>query len=90
MKRKLFQILVLWSAAMAIFPQNTFNPVGIWQGKVIINPSVQLTLVLHLDKNEDGMLGATMDSPDQSAYGIKADKVTSTQDSLHFRQSLYK
>lgn len=84
MERKLFQVLVLWSAAVAIFPQNSFNPVGIWQGKVIINPSVQLTLVLHIDKNEEGVLSATMDSPDQSAYGIKVDNVTATQDSLHF------
>ncbi|MDP3684026.1 MAG: hypothetical protein Q8S01_08845 [Ignavibacteria bacterium] len=84
MKRLLFQLIVLWFSTTTIFPQVSFNPVGIWQGKVIINPSVQLTLVLHIDKKDDGSLSATMDSPDQSAYGIKVDKITATQDSLHF------
>lgn len=84
MKKLFLSIAISLFSVLSTLPQNNFNPVGIWQGKVIINPSVQLTLVLHIDKKEDGALNASMDSPDQSAYGIKVDKVTFTQDSLHF------
>jgi len=84
MKKLFLSIAISLFSVLSTLPQNNFNPVGIWQGKVIINPSVQLTLVLHIEKKDDGSLSATMDSPDQSAYGIKVDKITATQDSLHF------
>ena len=84
MKKLLFPIVVSLFILPSIFSQNNFNPVGIWQGKININPTVQLSIVLHIDKKEDGTLNASMDSPDQSAYGIKVDKITASQDSLHF------
>jgi len=84
MKKLLIQIAVSLFIMISIFPQDNFNHVGIWQGKIKINPSVQLSIVLHIDKKEDGTLNASMDSPDQSAYGIKVDKITVSQDSLLF------
>lgn len=84
MKKIFLSIALSLCIAFAILPQNNFNPVGIWQGKININPSVQLSIVLHVDKKDDGSLTASMDSPDQSAFGIKVDNVTATNDSLHF------
>jgi len=84
MKKLLIQIAFSLFIMISIFPQDNFNPVGIWQGKLNISPAVQLSIVLHIDKKDDGTLSASMDSPDQSAYGIKVDKITVTQDSLHF------
>ena len=84
MKKLLFPIAVSLFIIISIFPQSNFNPVGIWQGKIKISPAVELSIVLHIDKKDDGALSASMDSPDQSAYGIKVDNITASQDSLHF------
>lgn len=84
MKKIFLSIVLSLCMAFAILPQNNFDPVGIWQGKININPAMQLSIVLHVDKSSDGTYSAKMDSPDQSAYGIKVDKINTTQDSLHF------
>ncbi len=45
--------------------------VGSWSGKLSAGP-VSLTIVINLSSGPDGTLECTMDSPDQSAKGIKA------------------
>jgi len=84
MKRFLLLTAIFFFTASSLLPQETFNPIGTWQGKIQISPVVQLTLVLHVQKNDAGALTATMDSPDQSAYGIKIDAINVTADSLTF------
>ena len=50
-----------------------------WQGKLQVSPTMSLSLVLHI-ADKDGELRATLDSPDQGAFGIPASSVsTSTQ-----------
>ncbi len=46
--------------------------VGIWEGTLEVG--VSLRLVLHIN-NEQGKYSVKMDSPDQQAYGFKADSV---------------
>ncbi|MCU4674085.1 alpha/beta hydrolase [Catenovulum sp. 2E275] len=47
---------------------------GDWQGQLKINPSLQLTLILHIH-NDDNQLTATLDSPDQGAFAIPVNRI---------------
>jgi len=57
--------------------------VGDWHGKVISGESKPLNFILHLT-NEQGVLVATADSPDQGGYGMKIDSVVLSQGVLVF------
>jgi len=58
------------------------NIVGEWNGILSIGGQ-QLSLIFHIEKVGNSFSG-TMDSPDQKAFGIKADKVTYAKDTLEF------
>ena len=47
---------------------------GIWEGKLKV-PGTELRIVLNISKNPDGILTATLDSPDQGATGIPVEEV---------------
>lgn len=68
-------ILALLFGLVLSFPQdNDKNQAsGNWEGK-IEGPGVSLKIIFHI-VNNDGVLSATMDSPDQNAFGIKMDEV---------------
>jgi hypothetical protein len=57
--------------------------VGDWHGEVISGESKPLTFVLHV-ANNNGVLTATADSPDQGGYGMKIDSVVFSQGVLVF------
>lgn len=48
--------------------------IGTWQGTLSFSPAQRLALVLHIVAEGDS-LTATLDSPDQGAYGIAIDEV---------------
>ncbi len=56
---------------------------SLWEGKLKISVT-SLRLVLKTFKNDDGTLGAYLDSPDQGAKNIPATSITMTEDSLKF------
>ena len=53
---------------------------GDWSGKLSL-PMGKLRMVIHLTE-EEGRWSATLDSPDQGAYGLRADEVQILGDSL--------
>ncbi len=57
--------------------------VGDWHGEVISGESKPLNFILHLT-NEQGILVATADSPDQGGYGMKIDSVVLSHGVLVF------
>ncbi len=59
------------------------NIAGTWQGVLKIS-TVQLRIVFNVTYNEEGELSATLDSPDQSAYGIPVDTVTLNDKQISF------
>lgn len=63
--------------------QSQKQSAGLWEGKLNIN-SVSLRIVLKIFRNEDGLLSAMMDSPDQSVENIPVTFVSLTEDSLNF------
>lgn len=68
--RKLFLSLIACTAISIAFAQN--NPfAGTWAGK--LNVGVELRIVFHISDNGKGGIAATIDSPDQGAFGMKAD-----------------
>lgn len=63
--------------------QEEFNPVGSWGGILKIS-SAQLKVIFNVSKNTSGNLTATLDSPDQGAYGISVNEVVVKDDSIKF------
>jgi uncharacterized protein len=56
---------------------------GDWQGTLQAGGS-QLRVVLHITKNYDGGLSATLDSPDQGAYGLVVNSISFKDTKLTF------
>ena len=77
-------IIISLLALVALTCQAQVQPTtaleGAWSGKMKIG-SMSLTLVLHLEQ-ADGNVKASLDSPDQSAYGIPAFKEYLSDDSV--------
>jgi hypothetical protein len=71
MKRILLLVVLALATAGAAQAQNI---VGDWQGTLKAE-GVELRIVLHVTKADDGSLKATMDSPDQAALGIPVTSV---------------
>jgi fermentation-respiration switch protein FrsA (DUF1100 family) len=63
--------------------QEDFNPEGSWGGILKIS-SAQLKVIFNVSKNVSGNLTATLDSPDQGAYGITVNEVVVKDDSIKF------
>jgi len=56
---------------------------GDWQGTIYAGAR-ELRLVLHVSKNADGSLKATVDSPDQASVGIAIDTIALEGNKLRF------
>ncbi len=54
---------------------------GDWYG-ALETMGMKLRLVFHVSENADGSLSATLDSPDQKAFGIPANEVTFKEEKL--------
>lgn len=72
--RNTFVALTVMAAAVASFAaaQDAPSAVGDWEGVLSAGPQ-ELTVVFHITQNEDGTYAATLDSPDQGAFGIPAE-----------------
>jgi len=71
----LFYIIILSSCIVSLTnAQNNIIIKGSWAGKLQIQ-SIELRIIFNVKQDKEGELTATMDSPDQGAYGIKVDKV---------------
>ena len=56
---------------------------GSWEGKLMINPEMGLSLVVNITGSEGEDAVITMDSPDQGAYGIPMQIDFISSDSLN-------
>lgn len=81
--RKIIFIILVVLASMTINAQ-VIQPstalIGSWNGKLDVG-GIALTLVLNLEQH-DGYVGVTLDSPDQGAKGISAEKEYLSDDSI--------
>ena len=82
--RRIFQLLcVLLLVPLTLAAQTSLS--GDWEGKLAL-PMGKLRLILHLTE-EAGRWSASLDSPDQGAYALRADEVEVRGDSLTLRLS---
>ena len=83
---KSFFILVCLLSSIAFTTSNEqtpqVEPVGDWKGTIDAG-GAKLDLVLHVSKKE-GVLTATLDSPDQGATGLAIDSIVVTGETLRF------
>jgi hypothetical protein len=77
MKLKLYLFAILFGAT-AQAQQNKF--IGTWEGK--IEAGVSLRIAFHFSYDSTGKFIATMDSPDQSAFGLPTDEAHTANDSV--------
>src|SRR5690625_2457925 len=70
----LFLLIVIAFSSLSCLNLQAQDISGSWTGTLEL-PGMELTLVFHLNKTDDGWTG-TMDSPDQHATGIPASTVT--------------
>lgn len=73
----LFSLILISS-----FKTNAQDITGIWNGELKI-PTGQLKVVIHIKQSGTG-LSATMDSPNQNAFGIPVTNITFENLKLHF------
>lgn len=80
MKKLIFLLVFLIPGTYALNAQEN-DVTGSWLGSISIG-SVQFRIVFNITENDEGILAATMDSPDQGAKDIPTGKVSCTEDSL--------
>lgn len=78
-------VIVLAAACVAQAQDIT----GDWQGP-LTTPMGELRMVLHITKNTDGTLKATIDSPDQAAAGAPVDSIVLDASKVHFTVNIIK
>lgn len=81
MKKMIFLAALVFSPACAAQAQQV---VGDWQGTLKAG-AAELRIVLHIAKDDDGTLKATMDSLDQGANGIPITSISFKDSKLIFR-----
>jgi fermentation-respiration switch protein FrsA (DUF1100 family) len=77
-------LAVATAVAPAMAQEAKQDVAGVWAGKLKVTPQVELTLVLNVEKQPNGTLKATLDSPDQGANDIPIDTITVEGDTLTF------
>ena len=88
MKRIVFSLLVALVAMTGRAQiQSPTDLLGSWTGKLNVG-AMSLTLVLHLEQQDDGNVKVTMDSPDQGAKGIAATKEYLSGDSMAIKVAM--
>lgn len=62
---------------------------GIWEGKLKIM-AIELRLIVHVEKSDDGKYKSTLDSPDQGAKGIPIESATLDKNEVRFESKAIK
>ena len=84
MKEKSFAIIVSLVLFTLIAAGQTGQQLkGMWEGK--LNVGVELRIVFHFQPFDNGGVSATLDSPDQSVFGLLADTVTVFADNVQVK-----
>ncbi|AXB56796.1 hypothetical protein [Flavobacterium fluviale] len=78
MKKTTF-LLLFFFAALSTFAQDI---TGDWKGLLKV-PGAELNIVLHITKTDNGF-SATLDSPDQKAFGLPVTTTTFENSTLKF------
>jgi uncharacterized protein len=81
----IFSILILLTSASIKSQTENKYIAGIWEGPLTVNSFV-LRIVFNVSDSA-GILSATLDSPDQNAFGIKVDSASFKNDNVYFQVS---
>jgi len=79
-KKSLAVMTVFLLATLQSICQHTTKLMGTWEGKL----NAALRIVVHVEGNADGSISSLLDSPDQSVFGIAADKTTIKENQFEF------
>ncbi|MEO7444983.1 MAG: alpha/beta hydrolase [Ferruginibacter sp.] len=84
---KLFNLFFILALTQSSFAQQQ-NFEGAWQG--VLHTGVDLRLVFHLNADAQGHWKATLDSPDQSSFGIPTDSVSVSGSNVFIKENKLK
>ncbi len=79
---KLLKLLFGIVVSSYTFAQTDKDLTGLWEGNLVINPSVELPIVFKFTINDEGNYECKMDSPSQSTKDIPTESVTLRDDSI--------
>lgn len=81
---KLFCTIFLTLLSFSSMAQSQFLKVaGVWEGSISVQETSK-KVVFHI-KYENEVLSATMDSPDQNAFGLKIDEISFKEGDLKMK-----
>ena len=83
-KRTALALAAAISAAAPVAPAAAQDAVGDWVGPLQVTPEVRLPLIVHIERDEAGALGGTMDSPTQGVRGLPLDGIAAEAGTLAF------
>ena len=83
-KRLALGLGTAFAAVAIVAPAAAQEAAGNWVGSIEIAPGSQVPLVLHLKRDEAGVLGGTVDSPAQGVKGLQLAEVKAEAGSLSF------
>jgi hypothetical protein len=81
-------IFGLWIAPAKTMAVDTTSPiVGAWEGTLDPGAQPKKRIVVHISVGQDGILGGTIDYPDEDTSGILITAITYKQPVLHLESS---
>ena len=83
LRNKILVLILLAIPFQFVHSQNSEKIKGQWLGTLKV-PAAELRVVFNVSENEDGSLKATLDSPDQGAFGIKVDSTIYNYPNVRF------
>ncbi len=81
--KKIFLFLFVILITSLLSAEDISKLQGSWQGTLKIS-TVELRIVFNINVEADTLSSATLDSPDQGAFGIKVDRVIFSDDKVRF------
>jgi uncharacterized protein len=78
----LFALLFCVLINIYTYAQTEKDLTGLWEGNLVINPSVELPIIFKFTIDDEGNYECKMDSPSQSAKDIPTESVTLIDDSV--------
>jgi CubicO group peptidase (beta-lactamase class C family) len=65
-------------------PAPARDAAGYWRGTLKVSEQVSLRIGVHIEREADGSLGGSLDSPDQNAFGLPIAHLVQGEDTLSF------
>jgi serine-type D-Ala-D-Ala carboxypeptidase/endopeptidase len=78
------RLVIAVGVALAASPAAAQDAAGDWVGVIEVSPEIRLPLIVHIKRDDAGVLSGTMDSPTQGVRGLPLTEIASDAGTLDF------